>query len=145
MAPRHGRVITFLKIWFLIGSSGLRRQYGAIRSSDGSADARRPIITVHTARACELSARRYLVEAYLRPTVVLVILGSLAAVLLLLGAGDSLVTLLASAALLGLVWIPLCWWIGFVDEDRSVFQRLIGDVWSRLPFGMQAAATGSGC
>jgi len=47
----------------------------------------------------------------------------------------SLPILLGWAALVGLAWLPLCWWIGFTPEDREsfrgMFSRACGFVMAR--------------
>lgn len=101
---------------------------------------RRPIITVHTARACGLSPRRYFLHGYLGPLVVLGWLAALALGLLLWVRPQTLLPLLGCVGLVALAWVPLCWWVGFGQQDRQSFRELYGRAKTRVLFRPRAEA-----
>ena len=80
---------------------------------------RRPIIAVYTAWACRLSAKSYFVQSYLRPLAVLLMLSAVALLLRLLVVPTSLGSLACCAGSVALLWMTLCWWIGFDRGDRE--------------------------
>lgn len=86
---------------------------------------RRPIITVYTARVCGMSARRYLMESYLRPILVLALVAAVGLALRIGVAPSSLIALAACVAGVGCLWVPLCWWVGFNPADRESFRGLL--------------------
>lgn len=81
----------------------------------------RPIIAVHTARVAGLPVREYFRQAYAQPLWVLLVLSAVAVGLRLTVNPQTLVPLLACAAMVVLAWIPLCWWVGFDKEDKKRF------------------------
>ncbi|KKK54322.1 hypothetical protein LCGC14_3085910, partial [marine sediment metagenome] len=88
----------------------------------------RPILVVYTCRTCGLSVRRYLREAYFGPSIVLGILVVSALAMRLLIDPWSLFAVGACMVAAGALWIPLCWWIAFDDEDRQRFAGLFGRI-----------------
>ncbi len=85
----------------------------------------RVIITVHTARISELALARYLREAYLWPTVVIITLAAVSLVLQFYVDPRTLWPLLACMAVPGLLWFPLSWWVALDVQDRSRLMRLV--------------------
>jgi O-antigen/teichoic acid export membrane protein len=113
-----------LSIW-LVGYTDLG-VVGAVVATVVAAALRFPFIAVYTARCCALPLQRFFADAYLRPLLVLagVAATGIAARYLLPLEG---VTLLAAAvASLGTVWAVLCWWVGFIDQDRRAFAEMFG-------------------
>jgi O-antigen/teichoic acid export membrane protein len=86
---------------------------------------RRPMVTVYTSRLIGLPLRRYLLEAYLGPLVVLA--GCLAAGVAFRGVipPTNIPLLLLDAALTVIVWTVLMWYVGLSGEDRR-------DLWGML-------------
>ena len=89
---------------------------------------RRPIIAVHTARACGLSGRTYFAESYARPLVVLVTLAIFAFLVRTQAPPRDLLRLLVDTGAIGGVWMILCWTIGLNRSDRASFGRLMREV-----------------
>jgi O-antigen/teichoic acid export membrane protein len=116
-------VLNLIVSVFLVGRTSLG-VIGVVIATIVIALIRRPIIIVHTARACGLPVRVYVSSAYLRPLTVLVILGGLAAALLLLGVAESILGLLASILGIAVAWLPLCWWVGCTEDDRRSLRDL---------------------
>ncbi len=86
---------------------------------------RRPILTIYTARVCGMSAGRYFMESYLRPILILALVGSAGLALRIGIAPRSLFALVACVAGVGCLWVPLCWWVGFNPADRESFRGLL--------------------
>jgi O-antigen/teichoic acid export membrane protein len=88
---------------------------------------RRPMLIIYAARACGLSTRTYLVEAYARPAMVLVILGAVASSWLRLGLAESVLGLLAGAAATTFAWLPSVWWFGLTANDRRDVRLMLNE------------------
>lgn len=89
---------------------------------------RKPFIAAYTARTCGMPAKRYFMESYLRPILVLALLASVALSLRIGLAPSSLIAVGACVAGVGCLWAPLCWWIGFNPADRKSFRDLLGRI-----------------
>lgn len=87
---------------------------------------RRPLIIVHAARLCGVPVCRYLREAYLRPTVVLVLLTGAAVTVRLFAKPSTLGALLGWGGLLGVLFAALCWWAGLNPDDRDSILNTVG-------------------
>jgi O-antigen/teichoic acid export membrane protein len=85
---------------------------------------RRPIIAVYTARACQLSPKRFLCETYIRPILVLLLLGIIALGARLRFQPDSVFAIAACLAITAAAWFPLCWFIGLEASDRKTLINL---------------------
>ncbi len=85
---------------------------------------RRPIILWHCSRVAGVRPWDYVHHAYIKPLAVLILVSACAVVLKMVLPTTSIWWLLISAAILGLVWISACWWIGFEERDRSLFKSL---------------------
>jgi len=88
---------------------------------------RRPMLIIYAARACGLSTRTYLVEAYARPAIVLVILGAVASSWLRLGLAESVLGLLAGAAATTFAWLLSVWWLGLTANDRRDARLMLNE------------------
>lgn len=86
------------------------------------------IITVHTARTCQLGVRRYLQEAYLGPLCLLALFAPAAWFVRWATDPQTLVQLLAALALSGAIYVALGWVVALDKIDR---QRLWGIVQRR--------------
>jgi hypothetical protein len=100
---------------------------------------RRPVIAVYTAWACGTSGRRYFTESYARPMIMVGLLGASAAVARLLIVPQSLLSVAACVVGVGILWVPLCWWIGFNRMDRASFLDLFRRVSARVRSGLAGA------
>jgi O-antigen/teichoic acid export membrane protein len=87
---------------------------------------RRPILIVHTAHVCGMSAWRYFTEAYGRPLGVLLLVGLAATVIHFTFRPTTWFQLLGCVGGVGILWIPLSWWGGFDREDRQTTMRILG-------------------
>lgn len=87
---------------------------------------RRPLIIFYTARVCAVPVSFYLREAYLRPVLVLVALAGAAVSIRLLTKPLSLLSLCGWGALLGLVFLVLCWWVGLDAKDKLALRKALG-------------------
>ena len=88
---------------------------------------RRPMLIIYAARACGLSTRTYLADAYTRPAMVLVILGAVASSWLRLGLAESVLGLLAGAAVTTFAWLLSVWWLGLTANDRRDVRLMLDD------------------
>lgn len=113
-------LFNFITSIYLVGHTSLGI-IGAVIPTVIMSAIERPILTVYTAKACELSTWRYLSEAYIRPLIVLVIVGIIAAVTRFFVEPTSLFSLIACFTATAAVWIPACWLIGFDGRDRELF------------------------
>jgi hypothetical protein len=86
---------------------------------------RRPIIIVHTARYCGISASHYLRHAYLRPAAVLAILAGAALGVNVFARPTSAVALLLWGSALGVLFAALSWLIGFDADDKATVRTFI--------------------
>lgn len=86
---------------------------------------RRPVIVVYTARVVGLRAIEYFLKSYLRPILVLLILAAITIGLRFAININSLAVLVACVVFIGICWLPLCWWLGFDDNDRLSFKSLL--------------------
>lgn len=93
---------------------------------------RRPILAVYTSRSCGMTAGAYFRSAYLRPLIVLGFLGAAAAGIARLAAPTTVVSLGWCAAGVAMLWVALCWTIGFTAEDRASIGSLLSRARSRL-------------
>ena len=92
----------------------------------------RPITLVYLTRLLKLPLGRYLMQAYLRPAIVLALLLVQAAALHYLLPPQHLLTLLGEAAVTGMVWVVLTWLIGLGDEDRQAIRRMLSGMGGRI-------------
>jgi len=88
---------------------------------------RRPMLVSYAARACGLATRTYLVEAYARPAMVLVILGAVAVSWLRLGFAESVSGLVAGATMTTCAWFLSVWWLGLTANDRRDLQSMLAE------------------
>ena len=85
-----------------------------------------PILSIYSARLCGLTPSRYFMEGYFRPIMVLAAMGLAAVALRLFVVDQSFWMLVTCAAGLCLLWVPLCWWLGFDQDDRKSILLLLG-------------------
>lgn len=93
---------------------------------------RRPIVAAYAARSCGLSVGSFFLKSYFRPFIVLVILGGAGVALRLLVDPSSLPALAACALIMGVLWLGLCAFVGFNQEDRRSFSGLFGGIWEHV-------------
>ena len=89
---------------------------------------RRVIVAVYAARSCGLSVGAFFLKSYLRPLIVLVILTGVGVALRIHVDPSSLPVLAACAAIMSLLWLVLCVFVGFNQEDRKSFSGLLGAI-----------------
>lgn len=111
-----------LSIW-LVGYTQLGI-VGAVVATAATAGVRIPLNAVYTARCCGLPLQRFFLEACLRPLVVLAALAAIGLTVRLLLPLEGVALLAVAAMTLGATWAALCWWVGFVDQDRRVFAEM---------------------
>jgi hypothetical protein len=85
----------------------------------------RPIVAVYTAKVCQLSPWRYLCKTYIRPMVVMLLVGIIASATRFILQPSSIICVLACLAITGATWFPLCWFIGLEVSDRKTFLNLM--------------------
>ena len=85
------------------------------------------MLIIYAARACGLSTRTYLLDAYARPAMVLVILGAVASSWLRLGLAESIIGLLAGAVATTFAWLLSAWWLGLTANDRRDVRLMLDD------------------
>ena len=84
-----------------------------------------PILSIYSAKLCGLTSKEYFKQAYFKPILVLASIGVTALALRLFVIEQSLWMLITCAAGLCLFWAPLCWWIGFNNDDRKSLLLLL--------------------
>jgi O-antigen/teichoic acid export membrane protein len=97
------------------------------------------VMSSHVGQTLGIGRRRYFIQAFGRPLIVLSIVVAFAVTLngLLSSPGQqstpqAIVLLLTSVTATGLVWLAACWLIGFDDFDRGRMQMLVRRLWARL-------------
>jgi len=107
---------------------------------------RRIAETAYVTHITKVGLSRYLLRAYLPPVTTLLILTPAAFTLHLLIRPQSVPMLLLAAMLFGLSWVPVCWFVGFDQEDRRGFGRMVlrigGKVFPRLGLDHKKDAQG---
>jgi O-antigen/teichoic acid export membrane protein len=88
----------------------------------------RPILTIHTARACHCKVKRYLKESYLRPLV-----SGIVVTIALFGvrstmATDTWLALALSGIISGIVALAITWTTGLCQEDRNNITNIISQI-----------------
>jgi O-antigen/teichoic acid export membrane protein len=91
-----------------------------------------PVLTWYTAKGVDLSYRRHFARCYVRSLIVLAILAPLALLLVRGVRPAGVLSLVGCMLLVGLAWVPLCWWVGLGPEDRSSFRQLLSRAKGRL-------------
>jgi len=86
---------------------------------------RRPMLIIYAARACGLSTRTYVMEAYTRPAIVLVVLAAVASSWLQLGFAESVPGLVAGAAVTAFAWLLAVWCLGLTATDRRDVRSML--------------------
>lgn len=100
---------------------------------------RRPVTALYTAKACGLTGQEYFRASYRRPLVVATILVLAALGLDNVVNSSSLIALVSCVLLTIMLWIVLCWVLGFERNDREVFQQIAGRFRSYLRRSVGAA------
>jgi O-antigen/teichoic acid export membrane protein len=140
-----GGVINVLASIWLVGYTSLG-VVGVIVPTIVITAIRRPLIATYTAWACGTSAHRYFSESYARPMVVIGLLGVAATAIRILIDPQSMLSVIACVAGVGILWVPLCWWIGFNAADRAsflgLFRRVLAKVRAALGGGSGRDAQG---
>jgi O-antigen/teichoic acid export membrane protein len=93
---------------------------------------RRPLIMVYTAHVCGLPFSQYLRGAYLRPAIVLTLLTGAAVIVRILAKPSAMLALLWGFVL-GVLFIALCWWVGFDAADRRFVLEMLRPKLHMLP------------
>jgi O-antigen/teichoic acid export membrane protein len=105
---------------------------GAVVATIVTGGVRCPLIAVHAARSCALPVKAYFQQGYLRPLIVLAALTAIGLALRQLLPVEGLGMLATATVTLGVAWAALCWWVGFVDQDRRAFLELVDGVLCRM-------------
>jgi len=95
----------------------------------------RLVISTHAAKLCGLRPSDYLVVSYIRPAVVFVLLLGFCLMLSRLFSPTSYPALGFCALAALVVWVGLCWFVGFSSSDRSRMSGVLCRGWSVLKGG----------
>lgn len=87
---------------------------------------RRPMTALYTAKACGLSAKQYFRASYRRPLVVALVLVLAAFSLDYVVKSTSIFALVSCSFITIMLWLVLCWVLGFDRNDREIFLQVAG-------------------
>ncbi len=101
---------------------------------------RRPVLTYYTARVCGVKLSAYFTESYLRPMIVALMVGMLAAILLFSRQPNTVLDLVIYASLIFAAWLACSWTLGCNHEDRANLRSILNKLAFRVVHSVEGAA-----
>jgi len=121
-------LLSFATAIFLVGFTSIGI-VGVILPAVLTGAITRIIFILHTGRLCGITLKEYVIKSYVRPTLIFFIISIAAAVSQVFFKVENLFELLFLAFSISMVWVILCWFVGFDRRDKEEFKHVIKSIW----------------